>query len=111
MLRALHTQRRSMYGGQSTQRVAAPRGIISRRKSFMDPKLETLRHFRPIHHTNRSMSCEHFASMMGDDFLELAQFPRTYECATFQNPADSWCAMETTSPSSPDSMSAFMCAK
>ena len=77
MLRALHTQRRSMYGGQSTHRDAAPRGIISRLESLIDPKLVTLRHFRPIHHTKRSKSCEHFARMIGDDFFEFAQLPRT----------------------------------
>jgi hypothetical protein len=89
MLRALQTQRFSIAGGQSTQHRAAPLGIISRRKSFMEPKLETFRHFLPSHHTKRSMSCEHLARIMGEDFFEFAQLPRTYEWATFQNPADS----------------------
>jgi hypothetical protein len=77
MLRALHTQHFSIDGGQSTHRFAAPLGIISRRKSFMEPKLVTFLHLHPSHQTKRSMSWEHFARMMGEDFIELPQFPRT----------------------------------
>ena len=77
MFCALHTQRRSIAGGQSTHRRAAPRGIISRRKSLIEPKDDTLRHFLPIHQTKRSKSCEHFARMIGELFFEFAQLPRT----------------------------------
>ena len=78
MFCALHTQRFSICGGQSTHLNAAPFGMFSRLKSLIEPKDVTLRHFfPPSHHTNRSKSCEHFARIIGELFFEFAQFPRT----------------------------------
>ena len=78
MFCALHTQRFSIFGGQSTHLHAAPFGMFSRLKSFMDPKDVTFRHFLPpSHQTKRSKSCEHFARIIGELFFEFAQLPRT----------------------------------
>ncbi len=101
-LRALY-EHVSAMGHPSVHLLVAPCGVFFSEKYAMFPMDETDLHGEFTSQLMMSVSWLHLAMIMGVDSADLAQCPRTYECAWWKGSTPSCARMETMFPRMPES--------